>query len=420
MYFVYKFLTSLCFPVFIIIIFLRKFLKKEDSIRFREKYLKDYFFVKSKKKLFWLHAASIGELKSVVPIIKTLRLKKPDVEFLVTTVTLSSGEMFKREFEKMKNINHKYFPFDNISLVKTFLKKCNPDLVIFVDSEIWPNFIVETKKRNIPLILMNGRITKKTFDRWSIFPKFAGYIFENFDLCLPASKESEIYLKNLFCKNIKYCGNIKFAANIQINELEEKNKKILNNFKVWCAASTHPNEETKILKSHIEIKKSYRDIITIIVPRHIQRAEKILTKSVRLGLSSQVLKKGDILTNIKEILIIKSFGSLLKYFNYCNIVFIGKSLDKSYEKIGGQNPIEAAKLGCKIYHGPFVSNFKEVYNYLEELKISFKVNNKEELSKEILKDFKYDRINSDETIKLINEKGNLILNNHMKELEHFI
>lgn len=267
---------------------------------------------------------------------------------------------------------------------------------------------------------MNGRITKKTFDRWSIFPKFAGYIFENFDLCLPASKESEIYLKNLFCKNIKYCGNIKFAANIEINELEEKNKKILNNFKVWCAASTHPNEETKILKSHIEIKKSYRDIITIIVPRHIQRAEKILTKSVRLGLSSQVLKKGDILTNIKEILIIKSFGSLLKYFNYCNIVFIGKSLDKSYEKIGGQNPIEAAKLGCKIYHGPFVSNFKEVYNYLEELKISFKVNNKEELSKEILKDFKYDRINSDETIKLINEKGNLILNNHMKELEHFI
>ena len=88
--------------------------------------------------------------------------------------------------------------------------------------------------------------------------------------------------------------------------------------------------------------------------------------------------------------------------------------------VGGQNPIEAAKLGCKIYHGPFVSNFKEVYNYLEELKISFKVNNKEELSKEILKDFKYDRINSDETIKLINEKGNLILNNHMKELEHFI
>ena len=224
MYFIYKFLTTISLPLYIIIVFLRKYLKKEDDLRFKEKFLSNYFFLKSKNELFWFHAASIGELKSIVPIIKNLQLKKPEAEFLITTVTLSSGEIFKREFEEIKNINHKYFPFDNILLVKKFLDKCKPNLAVFVDSEIWPNFIIETKKRNIPLILLNGRITKKTFNRWKIVSDFASSVFGSFDLCLPSSKSSEINLKALLCKNIKYLGNLKFAADIEISELNKKNK----------------------------------------------------------------------------------------------------------------------------------------------------------------------------------------------------
>ena len=153
---------------------------------------------------------------------------------------------------------------------------------------------------------------------------------------------------------------------------------------------------------------------------HIQRAEKILSESTKLSLKTQILKKNDIIEKDKEIIIVKSFGSLLKYYNYCNITFIGKSFQKIHEKIGGQNPIEAAKLGCKIYHGPYVSNFQEVYDYLAELKISFKVNDKEQLADEILNDFKHDRINSNENIKTINEKGNMIFNRYMRELQNFI
>ena len=420
MYFIYKFLTTISLPLYIMIVFLRKYLKKEDDLRFKEKFLSNYFFLKSKNELFWFHAASIGEFKSIVPIIKNLQLKKPEAEFLITTVTLSSGEIFKKEFEEIKNINHKYFPFDNILLVKKFLDKCKPNLAVFVDSEIWPNFIIEIKKRNIPLILLNGRITKKTFNRWKIVSNFASYIFGSFDLCLPSSKSSEINLKALLCKNIKYFGNLKFAADIEISELNKKNKEILENFKTWCAASTHPNEEVEILYTHKAIKKYHKDIVTIIIPRHIQRAEKILADSTKLNLKTQILKKNDIIEKDKEIIIVKSFGSLLKYYNYCNITFIGKSFQKIHEKIGGQNPIEAAKLGCKIYHGPYVSNFQEVYDYLAELKISFKVNDKEQLADEILNDFKHDRINSNENIKTINEKGNMIFNRYIRELQNFI
>ena len=158
MLFIYRLLTFILFPIFIILMFLRSFFKKEDRKRFKEKIFTSSFSCDRdfNKKLYWFHAASIGELNSIIPLIKKLNNK--NIEFLITTVTLSSSLIVKKKLYKYKNIKHRFFPLDAKHLVKSFLKSWNPNLICFIDSEIWPNFISEINKRKIPLALINGRI----------------------------------------------------------------------------------------------------------------------------------------------------------------------------------------------------------------------------------------------------------------------
>ena len=193
MIYIYKLLTIFFYPFIILLIFLRTFFKKEDNIRYKEKIFSSYFLPKRdlKKKLIWFHAASIGEVQSIFPLIERLNEKKKDLEFLITTVTLSAGNLVQKKIYEHSNIQHRYFPLDVNFLIKKFLTFWKPDLIIFVDSEIWPNLIFEIKKRKICSVLLNARITKKTFNRWKIIPKLAKNIFSTFDLCLSSSKESK-------------------------------------------------------------------------------------------------------------------------------------------------------------------------------------------------------------------------------------
>jgi 3-deoxy-D-manno-octulosonic-acid transferase len=152
---IYRYLINFFFPIIIILIFLRRWFNKEHKIRFKEKLFSSAFDVKKNqnKKLVWFHAASIGELKSVVPLIKKLD-ESNQLEFLITTTTLSSSHLITEELSKKKNIIHRFFPIDKLSLVREFLNQWSPNLIIFVESEIWPNFIFEIKRRNIPLIFL--------------------------------------------------------------------------------------------------------------------------------------------------------------------------------------------------------------------------------------------------------------------------
>ena len=208
MIYIYRLITNLLYPFFIILIYLRKLFNKEDHNRYKEKIFTSEFLPDrdKKKQLIWFHAASIGEVQSIFPLIKKLNNEKKNLEFLITTVTLSSGNIVKKKYVNYKNVKHRYFPLDVNFLVKSFLNKWKPNLVIFIDSEIWPNLIFEIKKRKIPIALINGRITKKTFDKWMLVSKFAKQIFNSFDLCLASSKESETNLKTLTVKNLKYIG----------------------------------------------------------------------------------------------------------------------------------------------------------------------------------------------------------------------
>ena len=422
MIYVYKFLTIFFYPFIILLIFSRKFFKKEDEVYYKEKIFSSYFLPKRdhRRKLIWFHAASIGEVQSIFPLIDKLNENREDIEFLITTVTLSSGNLVKKKFNNHSNIQHRYFPIDIDFLMRKFLNLWKPDLIIFVDSEIWPNLILEIKKRRTRSVLINARITKKTFNRWTILSKFAKNIFSTFDLCLTSSRESKDYLERLNAQNIKYIGNLKLASYINSKKINNINEKILQQKKFWCAASTHKGEEIFCLKTHLILKKIYKDLLTIIIPRHISRSNEIKLLCNKLKLSSQILNDKQLIKRENEIVIVNSFGVLNNYFKYSKSVFIGKSLIQKLQKVGGQNPIEAAKLGCKIYHGPYVYNFKEIYKLLETYRISEKINNEQQLSDKLIIDLKETKVNENETTKIINNLGQKILTDSVEEINKIL
>ena len=387
MFRIYSYLINFFFPVLIFIIYIRTFLKKEDKKRFKEKLFSSSFNIKkdSQKKLIWFHVASIGELKSIIPLLKKLANKK-ELNFLITTVTLSSSILFETNLKNYKNITHRFFPIDKPNLVKSFIEKWSPELIIFVDSEIWPNFIFEIKKSKIPLILLNARITKKTFLRWRLIKNSAERIFKSFKLCLASSKESKMFLEELKADNIKYFGNLKLAFDNYFDSSVSSNKILLKDKKFWCALSTHKGEDIFCLNAHTKIKKIHDDIITIIIPRHIDRVQNIKSICEKFNLKTQVLSDGDKIETKNEIIIINSYGVTSKFLKLCKSVFIGKSLLKKLKNVGGQNPIEAAKIGCKIYHGPYVYNFQEVYELLNKYRIAEIIKNENELSNKLISD----------------------------------
>ena len=419
MFFIYRCLTFILTPCFIFLIYFRLILKKENKLRFKEKIFSSSFNAvrNNKKKLIWFHAASIGEVLSILPLIEEIIRLNKDINFLITTVTLSSANLLEKKISKINNITHRFFPIDTDNLSKKFLNKWKPDLICFVDSEIWPNFLFNIKKKKIPLVLINGRITKKTFTKWKIFPIFAESVFSNFDLCLASSEESKNNLEKLKVRKLIYIGNLKYTIKVKNENLTESNKKILGGFMVWCAASTHDGEEIVALKTHLEIKKKHQNILTIIIPRHINRALKIKKLTEKFNLNSQILRENELIDANKEVLIINSFGVLYKYFNYCKNVFIGKSLIKKLKMSSGQNPLEAAKYGCKIYFGPYVYNFLEVYDFLKLNNMSEQINDEYDLSKKIIENF--ERKNKQQ-VELLNNHGDKILLETIVELNKLI
>lgn len=380
---IYRVFTNILYPFLFLFLFIRIFNNKEDPKRFTEKILVKSFNVKRfpDTKLLWFHAASIGEFKSIIPVIKQLQSKTNNYEFLITTNTLSSSELASTELRKFEKVHHRFMPFDVNFLIEKFLNLWKPERIFFVDSEIWPNLILKAYQKKIPIALLNARLTKKTFKRWIFILESAKKIFRIFDLCLCSNMETKNFLEKLNAKNIKFEGNIKLINEIDVKELNSEKNSILSKSRFWVAASIFKEEDILCLKTHIEVKKNYKDLITIIAPRHLDRVNKIKKLSNKLNLKTQILSNNDKIIHGKEIIIINSFGELPKYFQFAKSVFIGKSTIKRLKEDSGQNPIDAAKLGCKIYHGPYVYNFQETYDFLESNKISTQVENYNQLSK---------------------------------------
>ena len=422
MIFFYRVLTTLLYPFLFLFVYLRKILKKEDPKRFKEKILVSHYNVipQNKSKLIWFHAASIGEFKSIIPIIYQLNKSNNKFHFLITTTTLSSGNLASVELDKILNAEHRYLPFDVPFLIDKFLNLWKPTRIFLVDSEVWPNLILKAKKYKIPIAIINARLTSKSFQRWMIFPKIAKKIFGIFDLCICSNNETKNYFEKLGLKKVYFKGNIKLIDQINVSKIKNLNHQTLLTRRFWFAASTHKEEETFCLKTHLKLKEKFKDVLTIIAPRHIDRSLEIKLLAEKLNLKVQIINKGDIISENKELIIINYFGSLQSYFKYAKSVFIGKSMIKRLIHDGGQNPIEAAKLNCKVYHGPYVYNFEEIYKILKMNNISKKINDYHELSDCLLTDLELTKKNIEQISDPLKGLGQKTLIDTTSLLDNFI
>ena len=421
MYFWYKLFTYLFYPFAPIYLYFRKLRKKEDSVRFKEK-LSKINIPRDSGFLIWFHVASVGEAMSILPLVEGCIEEKKIDKILLTSITLSSGKILEKRYKENSKVFHQFLPLDVPIFTNKFLEHWKPNLSIFIDSEIWPNLILQISEKKIPLLLINARITEKSFKRWKLIINFAKKIFEKFDLCISSNKESENFLKILGAKKIKNYGNLKFSQtkkNIS-NKLDSSFINKIKNRKVWCAASTHPAEEILCAKAHLKIKKIYENVLTIIIPRHIDRSEKINMELSGLNLKVAFYSKLDEMKQDTDILIIDSYGESLKFYNISKYVFVGKSLAENLTINSGQNPIEPAKLGCKIFHGPNVTNFTEIYGYLKTLGVTNEVKNSDELSLSLVEEFKEDKAKNDEIAEKIENYGQNIFNNVIIELKKYI
>ena len=409
MFFIYQFFLTILIFISPIIIIIRILKNKEDKQRFIEK-----FSTPTKKrangKLLWIHGASVGEILSVIPIIKNYEKNNLIKQILITSSTLSSSKIIKK-FKFRKTI-HQFYPIDHSFFVNKFLNYWRPSMAIFLESEIWPCMFNNLDKKKIPLILLNARITKKTFNRWYKIKTFSKKIFGKITKAFPQNVETKFYLKKYGINQVYHLGNLKFAEdNLKDYEKIDKNLKLqFDKKKIWVASSTHKSEEIFCAKTHLLLKKKIKNLLTIIIPRHVHRVDEIIKEVENLNLKTALHSEKKRNINEIDIYIVDTFGETKKFHEIGCSVFLGGSILKR----GGQNPLEAARFGAKILHGPNIDNFKDVYKLLKLLKISKKINTPIGLASEIA--FTKDK-NMGQKIKNIGEK---ILKKIIKELDKLI
>ena len=390
MYFVYRVFTNLIILISPFIILFRLINKKEELLSVTEKFC--IYPKKNNLKSIWFHAASVGELMSILPIIDKLERNRKIKQILVTTTTISSAKIFQKK--KFKKTRHKYYPLDTIFLTNKFIRVWKPQIAIFVDSEIWPNMIENLYINKVPIILLNARITRKSFNRWNLVQNFAERIFSKISLALPSNIETKMFLKKLGVKKIKIAGNLKYYGERKINLKGKINlNKKFNNFKIWCAASTHNSEEIFVSKLHKDLKKNEKKLLTVIIPRHINRSKNVINNLKDDNLNVITHTSGKKLKKNTDIYLVDTYGEASRFYSLSKVTFMGGSMIKH----GGQNPLEPARLGNYIISGPNIENFKEIYKFLEKNKMSTRTSNITKIKK------------------IINMRLNKKLSNHNKE-----
>ena len=408
-FFIYQFLLSIIifFSPFIIIFRILK--NKEDKYRFKEKFC----FISKKRgtgKLIWFHGSSVGEILSAIPIIKKYDNDKSINRILITSSTLSSSKILEKI--KFKKTIHQFYPIDHILFSKKFLDHWKPDIAIFLESEIWPSMFRSIKKRGVHLILLNARITKKSFNRWSIIKKFSHSTFSLIDKAYSQNTETNYFLKKLKVKKITSIGNLKFIEHdsFDTNQADKKLFSQFRKYKTFIAASTHNTEELFAAKTHILLKKKIKNIITIIIPRHINRIDQIISQINELGLNAISRRSNKKKLDNIDIYLVDTFGESKKFYKFATTVFLGGSIINR----GGQNPLEPARFGAKILHGPNIDNFRDVYKYLNQLKISSSINSPQQCANSII--FKKNM----KKVKKMKYLGTTILKKTLNELDKSI
>jgi 3-deoxy-D-manno-octulosonic-acid transferase len=309
--------------------------------------------------LVWVHGASVGELLSVIPLIGRIRDKGFAV--LCTSGTVTSANLAEQRLPQ--GVIHQFVIFDTPRFVDRFFDHWRPDLALFVESDLWPNLIVESAARDVPLILVNGRVSERSFQRWRRVPGTIAALLRCFDLCLAQSAAHAERYRELGAPHIVNTGNLKFdvpeppADPAGLAAL----RSAIGERTVIAGASTHSGEENVLIEAHGRLRGAYPRLITVIAPRHPDRGPGILEIAQGAGLKVALRSRGELPSPDTDIYVADTLGELGLIYRLAPIVFVGGSLASH----GGQNPIEPIKLGAAILHGPHVWNFAEIYADLD-------------------------------------------------------
>ena len=309
--------------------------------------------------LIWLHGASVGEMLAVIPLIQ--RIRAMNFAVLVTSGTVTSAALAEQRLPP--GAFHQFIPLDAPKFVGRFLDHWQPDLALFVESDLWPNMILTCAGRGIPMILVNGRVSERSFNRWRRLPAVIAALLGCFDLCLTQSGSDTQRYAQLGAPRISSSGNLKLdvPAPPADQTTLRKLKSIIGTRPVIAAASTHAGEESAIVAVHQRLRAKHPSLLTVIAPRHPDRGSSIVESAKAAGLSVAVRSRGDLPNADIDIFVADTLGELGIVYRLAPIVFMGGSLASH----GGQNPIEAIRLGAAVVHGPNVWNFDEIYATLD-------------------------------------------------------
>ncbi len=326
--------------------------------------------------LFWFHAASVGETNAVLPLIHELKRRCPSLNILLTTVTVTSSKIAAERLPE--GAIHQFIPLDSPRFCRRFIKHWRPSLALFTESEFWPNLIVEASDRKIPLVLVNGRISPRSGKRWAWLSSLSKPVFSRFDLALTQNWRFAKRLTRLGVRRAIVAGNLKYDAPpppVDAGAVEELRARVAGR-PVFLAASTHPGEDEAVARAAEILQSTMPSLLTVIVPRHPERGEAITSQLHGQHFRVARRSAGEPLSTNTQIYVADTLGELGLFYRLAPLSFIGGSLIAH----GGQNPIEAVKLGSGILSGPHTFNFTETYTVLQRYEGFRLVSGPEELA----------------------------------------
>ena len=349
-------------------------------------YRQDLRSVLHGKTVIWVHAVSVGETRAAIPLLKGLRREYPEAILILSNVT----ETGRKIAAKIEEIDHfVFFPFDLRWIVRKVFNIIQPSLIILVETEIWPNFVLEAKDRKIPIILVNGRISDRSFPRYRRLKKIMLPVLESLSAFCMQSEQDSRRIRHLGAATgrVEVTGNLKFdmqSPEVNTDDIPSLRAlyKLPENSTIWVAGSTHDGEEAEIVNVYQRLRESHQSLVLIVVPRHPERSRQLFEDLARRGVSasfrselsssSQTLRPG-------EILIVDTLGEMLKLYAVSDLVFVGGSL----VPVGGHNILEASLMKKPVLFGPYMQNFKEIARLVRAAHGGLQVKDTEDLYRQM-------------------------------------
>ncbi len=332
----------------------------------------------------WIHAVSVGETIAAVPLIKEIKARYPNSPILITNMTPTGAARVKAAFGD--KVFQAYVPYDAPDCIARFLKRVNPKILIVMETELWPNLFAACKKRNIPLIIMNARLSAKSANGYqSIAPLTRELLQSVTVLASQGYADAERFIQlGMSEEKVKVTGNLKFDLELP-QDLATKSEILKNQIgkdrQVWIAASTHPTEEEIALVAHKKIREKHPNALLILVPRHPDRFDSVAQLIKQNGFNIARRSLSEPCVSEIDVYLGDTMGELLLLYSVCDVAFVAGS----FAKIGGHNMLEPAAMGIPILTGPQLFNFAEISNMLLSARGMLKVQNVDELAEEVTK-----------------------------------